>query len=237
MVGHLYKDFKLSGIPLVLMGMMGVFLILLPIAVKMENPMQYKLLLAWALIVFNGMSPVLSMCAVAEADEKEKWVPYALSLPGGVQEYVRSKYVFVMTIMLMGAMFTNAYTAIHDGICNEVFLMNLNHFIILIGSGSGMLFCAFYFPFIFRFGTEKGGVVGTGVILLVIAMLYIYLMFGNLSLFESDDLVGEIMNWLEVHIAFVYFILSFLFLFSITLMYGSYRLLVHWFKKEVIIHE
>lgn len=237
MVGHLYKDFKLSLIPLFLMGMMAVCLIFLSGDNTMEDVRAQSMLLAWSLLMFNFVTPMLSMVAVAEADEKEKWIPYALSLPGGVREYVRSKYVFVVIIMIIGAIFTNAYTAIYDGIHNEVLLMDLSYLIILIGSGSGMLVCAFYFPFIFRFGTEKGSVVGTGIVLLGIAVLYIYLMFGDLSLFERDNLLEEIMNWLGAHRSFIYFIISFLFFFSIAAMYGSYRLLVHWFKKGVIIHE
>lgn len=237
MVGHLYKDFKLSGTALILMGMMAAFLIFLPVFVRVENPMELTILLAFALILFNCMSPILSMCAVAEADEKEKWIPYALSLPGGVQEYVRSKYVFIVSIIIVGALFTTAYAAICDGVYDAVLLMNLNYLIILIGSGIGMLFCAFYFPIIFRFGTEKGGVIGTGILLLGIAAFYIYLMFGDLSLFESDNLLEEIMNWLKAHIGFVYFIISFLFLFGIAAMYGSYQLLVCWFKRGKIVRE
>lgn len=237
MVGHLYKDFKLSGTALVLMGMMAVFLIFLPVFVRVENPMELTILLAFALILFNCMSPILSMCAVAEADEKEKWIPYALSLPGGIQEYVRSKYIFIVSVMLIGALFTTAYTAICDGVHDEVLLMNLNYLIILIGSGIGMLFCTFYFPFIFRFGTEKGSVIGTGILLLGIVVFYIYLMFGDLSLFEFDNLLEEIVNGLETHIGFIYFIISSLFLLGIAAMYGSYRLLVFWFKSGKIVHE
>lgn len=239
MVGHIYKDFKLSAIPLLCMGVLALFLIILAIGVDMDEELQEQLvLLVWGLMVFNFIIPMLSMFAVADADEKEKWTQYALCLPGGVRTYVKSKYMFVAVIMTIVAMFTHIYVAVFDGVHNEIMLMNSEYGIILIADGLGMLVCAFYFPFIFRFGQEMGNLIGTGVILLGIVCMYLYFMFGDLSWFENNENPVEwMMTWLNEHIYVVNFTLSALFFGGIAAMYGSYRLLVYWFGKGGMIRE
>lgn len=241
MVGHIYKDFKLSTVPLLCMGFFALFLVILAAGFDMDGDMELQeqiMLLVWGLMVFNFIIPMLSMFVVADADEKEKWTQYALCLPGGVRGYVKSKYMFVAIIMTLAAMFTHIYCAVFDGVHNELLLMGSDYIVVLIADGLGMLVCAFYFPFIFRFGQEKGNALGTGVILLGIAGLYLYLMFGDLSMFENNENLAEsVISWFQEHRYLIHFVISALFFAGAAAMYGSYRLLVHLFEKGVVNRE
>lgn len=232
MLGHIYKDFKVSFVPLLCTGMLAVFVIVLSF-----SETESAFMVTWGLFIINLFLPMLAMFTAYDADEKEKWIPYAMTLPGGTESYVMSKYIFIAILMVFGAAFTHVYACIYDGFCNEVLLTQFDFLLIMVADGIGMILAAFHFPFVFRFGGQKGnGLAGAAVIILLLGY-YCYMMFGDLSLFMRDDLEQYMIKWMVKHEEGVMIGVLLLFFVGIAAMITSCRLSIRIFKKGVAVCE
>lgn len=238
MVGHIYKDFKAETGLLLCFAMLAGFVVLLSVQGGSEEELREMLaIVAWGLFMVNFFIPLLSMFATYEADEKEKWTDYAMVLPGGVRGYVKSKYMFIGVLIVISAAFTHVYACIFDGACNKSFLTQFDYLITMVAAGAGMIICAFYFPFVFRFGSQKGnGLVGA-IILLLLLGSYCYMMFGDLSIFSKEDLEGVLWRWFQHHYETVVLAVLLLFFMGILAMAVSYQLSLRIFQKGVAERE
>lgn len=235
MLGQIYKDFKVSFVPLLCIGMLAVFVVALSF---MEGSVVEKTsIVALGLFNINLFLPILAMFTAYDADEKEKWISYAVTLPGGIAGYVKSKYVYIIILMFLGAAFTHLYACIYDGICNMVNLTQIDFLLIMIADGIGMILTAFHFPFVFRFGEQKGNMLAGVVTVILLLTYYCYMMFGNLSLFERDDLEQYLIKWAMNHSEEIKIGVLMLFFVGIFAMVISYHIAARIFKKGGAVSE
>lgn len=233
MVGHLYKDFRVGSFMLGYVGVMFLFIIWVSVNAMMNGGtfLEVASLNLSCIFVLNMVLPILGMCLSHENDEGTKWIAYAISLPGGIAGYVKSKFLFPVILMLAGALFSHVYACIFDRIAGETLMTSLDFWVILMSAGVGMLTCAFYYPFVFRFGSQKGNMFGTGLLFCAILAGYIYIMFGDLSIWKREDMPEYIMRWIGEHIHNIKIIICALFLLGIAAIFVSYRIVIKTFRK------
>ncbi|MDE5777048.1 MAG: ABC-2 transporter permease [Lachnospiraceae bacterium] len=233
MVGHLYKDFRVGSFVLGYVGIAFLFMIWISVNEMMNGGtfLEVASLNLLGIFVLNMLLPILGMCLSYENDEGTKWIAYAISLPGGIAGYVKSKFLFPVILMLAGALFSHVYACIFDRIAGEALMTSLDFWVILMSAGVGMLICAFYYPFVFRFGLQKGNVFGTVLLFCGILAGYIYIMFGDLSIWKREDMPEYIMRWIGGHIHYIKIITCASFLLGIAAILLSYRIVIKIFRK------
>lgn len=239
MLGHIYKDFKVSFIPLLCTGMLALFVILLSFSQGTNAEMQKEsaFIVASGLFDINLFLPGLAMFTAYDADEKENWIPYAMTLPGGVSSYVKSKYIFIVILMVLGAAFTHIYSCVYDGLYNEMLLTQIDFLLVMVADGIGMLLAAFHFPFVFRFGGQKGNVLAGVVVAVLVFGYYCYMMFGDLSLLTREDLGAYIVKWVMKHEEDIIIGVLMMFFIGIIAMVVSCQISIRMFKKGAAVHE
>lgn len=140
MKGLLLKDilnFKKQGV-------MFFFLIALWFFIGIKNKDMYYL------SGIIAMMTLLVPITVISYDEKAKWERYALTMPISKGTVVVSRYLLTIAISVVGGVFSIIAGLMISTSIKEVLFTNMS--VISIG----LLIIAFAFPFIFKYGVEKG---------------------------------------------------------------------------------
>ena len=240
MVGSIYKDFKVSK--WVLIAVVLFFVYFLGVILYDAGTMEFKnVVMNFFLGLFNlnFTLPLLGMFISVDADEKEKWMVYAIALPGGIKGYVKGKYAFVAVMMVLCALFTLVSSVVFDIIVGENIMIFASLMILMISGGLSMLFCSLQFPLFFRFGSKKGNAVIGGVFLVVMCAFVIWLMFGDLSILDklNADFIQQVFLWLQQHKGTVRLAAFLFFMVGIVGMMISYKVSVRAFRKAVEVLE
>lgn len=240
MVGNIYKDFKVSkwallGIAWLLVFFLGIILCSIDNMEFMDVVMNFF----GGLCLLNITLPLSGMLIIGDADEKEKWMMYAIALPGGIKGYVKGKYAFVVVMMVFSALFTLVSAVVFDGIAGENRMISASLMILLFSGGISMLLCSLQFPLIFRFGSKKGNAVIGGVFLVVMCAFVIWFMFGDLSILDklNADFIQQVFLWLQQHKGTVHLVAFLFFMAGIVAVMISYKVSVRVFRKAVEIRE
>ena len=240
MVGNIYKDFKVSKWALLGMAWLPVFFLgtILYNRDTMEF-MEVVMDFSGGLFLLNITMAWSGMLIIGDADEKEKWMVYAIALPGGIKGYVKGKYAFVAVMMVLCALFTLVSSVVFDMIVGENILFFASLMILMISGGISMLFCSLQFPLFFRFGSKKGNAVIGGVFLVVMCAFVIWLMFGDLSILDklNADFIQQFFLWLQQHKGTVRLAAFLFFMVGIVGMMISYKVSVRAFRKAVEVLE
>lgn len=240
MVGNIYKDFKVLKWALLGMAWLPVFFLgtILYNRDTMEF-MEVVMDFSGGLFLLNITMAWSGMLIIGDADEKEKWMVYAIALPGGIKGYVKGKYAFVAVMMVLCALFTLVSSVVFDIIVGENIMIFASLMILMISGGISMLFCSLQFPLFFRFGSKKGNAVIGGVFLVVMCAFVIWLMFGDLSILDklNADFIQQFFLWLQQHKGTVRLAAFLFFMVGIVGMMISYKVSVRAFRKAVEVLE
>lgn len=167
---------------------------------------------------------------IFEPDESKKWAYFVSSTPAMVRGQIYSKYMagFCMTLFCMllcqvldmAAAFilgeqTMAMAAVYIFVYAQLFLR------------------AVEYPFIVRFGSRIGSVYKMASFFVVIFIIFVYLLFGDLSFLDKNDIFGLIYGILDGS-AFsdnALFVISLCPYLAIASYYLSYRLSCKFYLK------
>lgn len=125
-------------------GLMFLFLIALWFFIGIKNKDMYYL------SGIIAMMTLLVPITVISYDEKAKWERYALTMPISKGTVVVSRYLLTIAISVVGGALSIIAGLMISTSIKEVLLTNMS--VISIG----LLIIAFAFPFIFKYGVEKG---------------------------------------------------------------------------------
>lgn len=193
MIGQLYKDFKMAWMTFFFLGFMAFVMALLgPEDGGTPDEMAESVLIILSgLAMLNMMVPMIAMQEVTMIDEKERWADFVMALPGGLKTYVCSKYIFIVLINVIAALFTHIFCLVTDMLWDNplwsqmLSSAHVEYMIIGAAAGLGMLIAAFFFPFVFCFGMKAANAVGTVFILGIGLAFYIFFMFGDTTILEN----------------------------------------------------
>lgn len=144
------------------------------------------------LLLYTSLIPMLFALWISEKlcqmDEKKVWASFAISAPGAARQYVTAKYFFcllsAMTPMIAFSIFQRSIVAItHLSVdCKSVYIIEC--FLVLLSFG-------LTFPFSARFGYKQGNHIRVICVLMLIFIAFIYFLFGNISILQDSDKLGE----------------------------------------------
>lgn len=195
MIGHLYKDFKMAWMTFCLLGSIAILVICMAVLCGQDGggtpaeSAEDALVILSGLALLNMVAPLVAMHEAAETDEKERWADFVMVLPGGLKTYVCSKYLFIVLINVIVAIFTHLFCLVAGMLWNNPLWNQISargeYMIIGTASGLGMLAASFFFPFVFRFGIRAGNVISTALVFCILLAFYIFLMFGDTVMLED----------------------------------------------------
>ena len=167
-------------------------------------------------VLLLSMFPI----SVQSLDEQSRWESYAITMPYRRRDLVLSKYLLSLCGTLLGSVIFTVFYLVFvflKGLPIDFsFLSVLVCLFFLVGS----LYAVLIFPFVFRFGSEKGR---------------LFFIFGAAAIGALGggymSTVGE-MSALSLPACSSRLIMYLLPLLTLLLYYLSYRLSVHWYNQK-----
>ena len=238
MAGLLYKDFV--AVKGKIYVFVSVLVLLLALGVRIVVPAGeiidallfgtyfYLMIILYMVLIYKLQD---SMVAI---DEGKRQKHYFLSLPVSKRQYVASKYVF----LLIAFYFVLSLGLIFGMICQMKWqteaseqMMNMWTSVLPILACMMLMIPAIELPFFIGCGTKRGRQVKIGFYIGLFFLSIVWLLFGNLHLFDQIGLV-DILAYLNEHREFLlagYVILPYV---SLGLYYLSYRISCVLFEKR-----
>lgn len=144
------------------------------------------------LLMSAFFSTVLFAVVISEKlckmDEQKVWASFAIGAPGAAKQYVTAKYVFclltAMAPVIAFYIIQNILTALTQlpTDCTPIYIMGFYLVLLLFG---------LTFPFAARFGYKQGNNIRSVCIIMLILAAFIYFLFGDISILQDSDALGE----------------------------------------------
>ena len=204
MTGLLYKDFvAIRGKLYVIISVATLLLITLLRWLIRDDAGEYLLvmyLIAFPVAAYTLVSNKIET-DLMRIDEAKKQRQYCHSLPVSKKQYVASKYVFMLVVyfivqsmvaLLCSIMLVGNVT----NLCMEFATLIMGSIPIL--TTAVMVISAMELPFFIVAGYKKGNLIKQGLLEAFFAILVVYLMFGDLTIFEKFS-VEAFVTWTNNH--------------------------------------
>ena len=203
MLGLLYKDILANKSKFILLsvGMAVIAAIVWLLAVldnqtidkemfDNENSFVMSSICAYICLFFSADS---IGSALFVTDERKNWAAMIISTPFAAKGQVKSKYLEVLLILYAVSNFC-FFTDLISGAITELGGLLGNTIMMLFW---GLLFLkAVEMPFVVYFGSKNGNNIKIVITLVIIFAALIYGLFGDISMFESDDFLVQATNLL-----------------------------------------
>lgn len=194
MAGLLYKELIINKKNILVICGACLFLsFYLFIPISLENNdiawSIYKLGMMALCVLFFLITGSLQQ-GIFSADENQKWSSYIVSTPVSIKGQVLSKYYFSLLISIATLIFCAFFygiNAVIQGMDSGVMSIAVMMFILQT------FMRAVEFPFLIRFGSKTGNNYRLVVFFCAFFIIFVYLLFGDLSVFGTFD---GFMNWI-----------------------------------------
>lgn len=165
--------------------------------------------------------------SVFKVDEKTAWTNFALSVPKGMKKLLSQKYIFILILytasLLYWLLIDRAAINILDGNkkASTTTLLSVYAFELIVA--------AVTIPFLVRFGTKIGAAIKTAIVTILMAVVVIYVLFGDISFFMKKNVFVRILEFLSRDDLYVYVII---FTVSAIVLFGiSYLISLKLYRK------
>ena len=242
MAGLLYKDFKAIKGHYYIIAFIVITIVLIfseIFGVNEEIDVLVGICLSIIPLVLLGMLVAKVEVGIIAADETKNAKLYLLSLPVSSKDYIASKYWFMLIghyIVLSVAMLWSITYQIQvvDEWMNEL-VVNIISLLPPIICGSICL-VAIELPFFVLAGSKKGEMIKTAILLMMMLGIFVFLLFGDLTILDAIDL-KKFFEYIEEHIDVLFKIQIFAPVISLILYYCSYVITCNIFERREIGYE
>ena len=242
MAGLLYKDFKaIKGhYYIISFIVITIFLIFSEIfGVNEEIDVLVGMCLSIMPFVLLGMLVAKVEVGIIAADETKNAKLYLLSLPVSSKDYIASKYWFMLIghyiVLSVSMLWSITYQIqVLDEWMNEL-VVNIISLLPPIICGSICL-VAIELPFFVLAGSKKGEMIKTAILLVMMLGMFVFLLFGDLTILDALDL-KKFFEYIEEHIDVLFKIQIFAPVISLILYYCSYVITCNIFERGEIGYE
>ena len=242
MAGLLYKDFKaIKGhYYIISFIVITIFLIFSEIfGVNEEIDVLVGMCLSIMPFVLLGMLVAKVEVGIIAADETKNAKLYLLSLPVSSKDYIASKYWFMLIghyiVLSVSMLWSITYQIqVVDEWMNEL-VVNIISLLPPIICGSICL-VAIELPFFVLAGSKKGEMIKTAILLVMMLGMFVFLLFGDLTILDALDL-KKFFEYIEEHIDVLFKIQIFAPVISLILYYCSYVITCNIFERREIGYE
>lgn len=237
MLGLLYKDYIAVKGKIFLMILFGQFALWSILNFLVTDEDLIDLIPMMALTIYAVLAFTLAgqyTLGLMNADEGKKQKHYFLSLPIERKQYVASKYIFLAIafyILQSVVVFHLQVLMAQDaGTLQKTFTALLQVSLPMFLSIC-MIIAAIELLLYFSMGVKKAQGVSKGIVFLLLFVFAAYLMFGDLSVFDTMDL-ATFVTYLQEHMEMMYAVQILFPLVAIVVFYLSYRVSVKLFEKR-----
>ncbi len=122
---------------------------------------------------------------IHKADERRVWSTFISSTPLAAKGQVKSKYLFTLLISIVNISICFLADTVNCAINDTFSTFSITVLIFWLQ----LLFKAIELPFIIRFGEKRGNNIRAIILLSVLFIVVVYLLFGDLSVFMSEESV------------------------------------------------
>lgn len=233
MVGQIYKDSKLAW--LVYFIIIYIVSTTALICASMINESDYQTIQFTTSICscigsINMIVSLITLIISMQADEQTKWLNFALTLPGGMKSYVKSKFAFSIIMMVAMSILSVIVACICDLVEPDGNITGSVFMVIAVSAGVGMICTAIYAPICFIWGATKGERVLNIILVMIVVAFYCYMMFGDIA-WMKGDIMTKLMNFIIKHISDILIVTTCVFTVGIILMYLSYKFIIFAYEK------
>ena len=229
MTGLLYKDFvAIRGKIYALCAVAALVLGFLARLLIRDDATEYLLVMYLIILVFVLYVLINNKIEtdLMQVDEAKKQKQYSISLPITKKQYVAAKYVFMLLVFYLVQSFVTLFCYILAADCLTTLCAQLVSIIMTILpmiTTLMMVVSAIELPFFIGVGYKKGSLLKQGLLEAAFVVGMIYLLFGNLKIFEKISLVGFV-SWIENHQVVVNALHIFTPVIGLAVYYISYRI-------------
>ena len=204
MAGLLYKDFVAVKGKIYVTVMLAVLVLVLAVRLFVHTAYIDGVIWAACLMVsaFLYFAIVGKMeISLVAADEGRKQKQYYLSMPVSRDQYVASKYLFLLLTFWVLLSFSTLLQTICLVRCQTE---SIQEMILLFDGLLPALTCGFLLlpaielPFFIGIGTKRGSQVKTGLLMIVFFLVIVYLFFGDLTILDRINFMA-ILEYLKNH--------------------------------------
>ncbi len=205
MIGLLYKDFVATKAPYYLIGLAVQALILVACRfLILDVEARAVLSVVWIFMFMLAVMVVIGTMiggSLLKVDEGKKQLQYHLSMPVSRNQYVASKYIFlVITNYICVSIFSFEILFVCPGVQTEMVLWLSNLVKQCYGTIflANLLLSAIELPFFFRFGVRGGMAVKEGILFALMFAFVVFLLFGDLTIMDTFN-IGTLAEYLMKH--------------------------------------
>ncbi len=204
----LYKDYVATNGPIVIggFGLLTVFICVFAVYSTVNIGAEVLLGLFTPVVFVGGCVYLLAlMSQLFQADSGKNCRDYLLTMPVDKKEYLLSKYIYYLVanyLVLSWGIFLSmiAATAVKtEGMMMMVSTVQLMGPIVIPVM---LIMAAVTFPLYILYGKKKGDMIFSGFSVTLTILLFIWLLFGDVSGLTNMDFEGY-MKWVEEHTGLV----------------------------------
>ena len=239
----LYKDYVATNGPIVIggFGLLTVFICVFAVYSTVNIGAEVLLGLFTPVVFMGGCAYLLAlMSQLFQADSGKNCRDYLLTMPVDKKEYLLSKYIYYLVanyLVLSWGIFLSmiAATAVKtEGMMMMVSTVQLMGPIVIPVM---LIMAAITFPLYILYGKKKGDMIFSGFSVTLTILLFIWLLFGDVSGLTNMDFEGY-MKWVEEHTSLIILLTTIFPIVTGVIYYLSYRITAGIFvRKERDIDE
>ena len=232
MQGLLFKELIVHKKTLLFVGGMVLVFSLMGILIPLQDDFEDG-----NFIYLGMLIPIMMFAAVGMAvqgslflpDENRRWAYFIASTPKEDEGQVRSKYLAV----LISTFAVNAICIFWDNLEGVIYPKYTSVTSIIYAAACVQLILrSIEIPFIVRFGTKRGLDIKAKMLLAVAFAVFVYLLFGDISMFGSLDKFWEwVTNVMKDPTDTVLTVFTVLGVLALPMFYASYRISVKLYMK------
>lgn len=240
MVGELYKDMRRS----VALYFFILYLLACPILVcafmdsnQLEQLTSKIVLIIMTCVMVNYCIPSITMSVILQDDENTKWINYAVTLPGGIKTYIKSKYIFPLPLVVS----INIILVIADMLMLSRFESHEFIKVLLgamaIGIGAGLIRGAVISFLQFALGAKKMSYSINILFYVILFALCVWAMFGDVKSFIDKIQPEVIFNFIMNNYNKIKYLVISLPIIGAVLYYLSYLMSVKVLRRKELYFE
>ncbi len=239
----LYKDYvATNGLAIIGgFGLLTVFICVFTVWCTVNSNMEVLLGLFTPVVFMGGCVYLLAlMSQLFQADSGKNCRDYLLTMPVDKKEYLLSKYIYYLIanyLVLSWGIFLSmiAATAVKtEGMMMMVSTVQLMGPIVIPVM---LIMAAVTFPLYILYGKKKGDMIFSGFSITLTILLFIWLLFGDVSGLTNMDFESN-MKWVEEHTSLIVILTTVFPIVTGVIYYLSYRITAGIFvRKERDIDE
>lgn len=194
MYGLIYNNLKQLKLSFLVFAFFVLSIVVLSSSIDETDTDYYTQALISYFLIFTFTN--ITLMQIHTNEEKKLWSSFVISSPCGGDGHIKSRYLSILILNFIAfcwCWITELFVLIIGDVKESpLFSMYSTFFFI------NLFVCSIEIPFIVRFGCKRGNNIRAGLLLGLMAIIGIYFLFGDISMFGSmNEFINNLMDILS----------------------------------------